>query len=224
MTIFVFCARTDSCSFWLSDPASFRARSFLSAPPWLAWRIFSAAWIVRLLRTSGGTCPICSSACCAPILTRPLISSAYCITICSRIFAWRTGITDCIIWFCPKEGSSINALLTAICALWSCCGKALIGNPWEANWISVIGSLGCGSGSWAKNLSGCWIFAAFRIDMCTCSMLYMPGGAWVANCNTIWAIAKRWAEEGTFGSETGIISIRPSKSCLRIFPCWFGRL
>ena len=208
-----------SCSFWSSKVCRSRSSTVpISAIRWLFCRISCAAPLVISLIASSLPTPACST----PASSIPVICSSYCIIICSLILACNSGTIVCIIGFWPRVGSFINDSFTMIWAWWSWPGKAFIGNPWDTAFISEIGSRGIGFSSGIRNLSGFSIPAASNIVLFISLRLYIPAGACEAICITICAIANRCEEDGTFGSETGMISTRPSKSFLNICPSIFG--
>ena len=101
-------------------------------------------------------------------------------------------------------------------ASWSWPGKAFIGLPCVAIIISAIGSCGWAGGFSIINFSGLSTLADVNTALYTSFILKVPGVA----CDAIWKIncdwANLWALDGIFGSDTGRISTRPSKSCFLI--------
>ena len=150
-----------------------------------------------------------------------MFAIAFCISCCATILAlnaicsiqWDTNIPNTLgdAW---TKGVTIRATCVAICASWSCSGKAVSNWPAKALAFSMLGSVGCGSGAGGKIssmfcTSKAWyilLYAACRL--CSC-------GLDCANCNCVCANVIRCAIEKILGSETGRISTRSSKSdCL----------
>ena len=152
--------------------------------------------------------PICSS-----------ISRLYWNARCSVTWAAKAD------WIAPAEGDCSNnsiifgslaaAMWVSIWARWSCHRYALTGFSFIKSIFSATGSRIGISFSNGMIWSASLIPKTSSICLWSCGMSYICGAV-PASCRAAWYCMILWAIVAEFGSETGITSIRSSKSSDRI--------
>ena len=168
-------------------------------------------------------CWVCCICCCICVtsgscwaISRALKST--CWNMCPWIIAAACCCPGGTFWI---NGDLNSAKCDLMCASWSWSANACAGCICKNPAFSIAGDIGCGCGGGGNTCSICCMPMASYMRRYAS---YMPCGPWICGldctiCIISWASITRWLMEKIFGSDTGMMSIRSSKSCANNC-CW----